>query len=94
LTYIDFVITLCDNAKERSPFWPGRPIIAHWSTPDSADFEGAEEETYDHFWQILRLIYRRIDIFCSLPFHNLDRLRLEHATKEIGKAEAEGLSRP
>jgi arsenate reductase (thioredoxin) len=81
----DFVITLCDNAKERCPFWPGQAIIAHWSTPDPADFEGTEEETYGHFWQISRLIYRRIDIFCNLPFDKLDRLRLEHETKEIGK---------
>jgi ABC-type multidrug transport system fused ATPase/permease subunit len=21
----DFVITVCDNAKERIPFWPGQP---------------------------------------------------------------------
>ena len=90
----DFVITLCDNAKERCPFWPGQPIIAHWSTPDPADFEGTEEQTYGQFWQISRLIYRRIDIFCNLPFDKLDRLRLEHATKEIGQAEAEDLTRP
>jgi arsenate reductase (thioredoxin) len=90
----DFVITLCDNAKERCPVWPGQPIIAHWSTPDPAEFEGTEEETYRHFWQISRLIYRRIDIFCNLPFGKLDRLRLEHATKEIGRADAEDLTRP
>jgi arsenate reductase (thioredoxin) len=42
----DFVITVCDNAKERCPFWPGQPIIAHWPSPDPADFVGTEEETY------------------------------------------------
>jgi arsenate reductase len=89
----DFVITLCDNAKERCPFWPGQPIIAHWSTPDPADFEGTEEATYGHFWQISRVIYRRLDIFCNLPFDKLDRLRLEHATREIGKTEAKDLMR-
>ena len=78
----DFVITLCDNAKERCPFWPGQPIIAHWSTPDPADFVGIPEDTYRHFWQISRLIYRRLEMFCDLPFEKLDRPRLEHATKE------------
>jgi arsenate reductase (thioredoxin) len=27
----DFVITVCDDAREACPVWPGRPIIAHWS---------------------------------------------------------------
>ena len=83
----DFVITVCDNAKERCPFWPGQPIIAHWPSPDPADFVGTEEETYRHFWQVSRQIHRRLEIFCSLPFDKLDRLRLEHATKEIGKTD-------
>jgi arsenate reductase (thioredoxin) len=84
-TVFDFVITLCDNANEHCPFWPGQPIIAHWPSPDPAHFKGTGEETYRHFWQVSRQIYRRIDIFCNLPFDKLDRLRLEHETKEIGK---------
>lgn len=85
----DFVITLCDSAKESCPFWPGQPIIAHWSTPDPADFVGTEEETHRHFWQTSRQIYRRLDMFCNLPFEKLDRLRLEKATKDIGKTESQ-----
>lgn len=83
----DFVITVCDDAKERCPFWPGQPIVAHWSTPDPAAFKGTEEETHHHFWLIAQQLYRRIDIFCNLPFEKLDRLRLEKATKEIGQTD-------
>jgi arsenate reductase len=25
----DFVITVCDNARETCPIWPGQPILAH-----------------------------------------------------------------
>jgi arsenate reductase len=85
----DFVITLCDDANEQCPFWPGQPIIAHWPSPDPGNFKGTDEETYKYFWQISRQIYRRIDMFSNLPFDKLDRLRLEHETKKIGSAENE-----
>jgi arsenate reductase len=85
----DFVITLCDNAKEQCPVWPGQPIIAHWPSPDPADFKGSDQEIYRQFWQVSRQIYHRLDIFCNLPFDKLDRLRLEHETKEIGKTKNE-----
>ena len=88
-TRFDFVITLCDNAKEECPVWPGQPIIAHWPSPDPAHFWGSEEKTLRHFWQVSREIYRRIDIFCNLPFDKLDRLRLEQETKAIGRIKSQ-----
>lgn len=80
----DFVITLCDNAQETCPVWPGQPIIAHWSSPDPGAFPGTEEERWRHFWQVAQQIYRRLELLASLPFEKLDALRLEAAAKEIG----------
>jgi arsenate reductase (thioredoxin) len=89
----DFVITVCDNAKEKCPVWPGQPITAHWSSPDPAEFKGSDAETYRYFWTIAHQIYRRVDLLCTLPFEKLDRLRLEYATRQIGRRETD-LSRP
>jgi len=81
----DFVITLCDNAQETCPVWPGQPIVAHWSSPDPGAFPGTEEERLRHFWQVAQQINRRLELLASLPFEKLDMLRLEAATKAIGE---------
>jgi arsenate reductase len=85
----DFVITVCDHAKEACPVWPGQPITAHWSSPDPGEFEGSEYDTYKYFWKIAHQIYRRVDLLCNLPVDKLDRLRLEYATRQIGDQEKE-----
>ena len=83
----DFVITVCDNARESCPFWPGQPIVAHWSVPDPALAVGTEEEKFHEFRKAALLLQRRIELFCSLPFEKTDRLKLTTLTREIGKQE-------
>jgi len=80
----DFVITLCDNAKESCPVWPGQPVVAHWGSADPADATGTDGQKEKVFWSVAQQIKRRLELFWSLPFDKLDRLRLEQATKEIG----------
>src|SRR4029453_5225744 len=60
----DFVITVCDNARESCPVWPGQPIIAHWGVPDPALVSGADEEKLPHFKAAARTLARRVDLFC------------------------------
>ena len=81
----DFVITVCDNARESCPFWPGQPIIAHWGVPDPALATGTDDEKFHEFKQAALILQRRIELFCSLPFEKLDRLRLEQLTRELGE---------
>jgi arsenate reductase (thioredoxin) len=62
----DWVITVCDNAKESCPVFPGRPNSLHWGLPDPADFEGPEEEHYALFQEVGEDLDCRIGLFCDL----------------------------
>jgi arsenate reductase len=84
---MDFVITLCDSARENCPVWPGQPVTAHWGSPDPAAAAGTEAEQELIFWKVAQQIRRRLELFLSLPFEKLDALRLETATREIGLKE-------
>jgi arsenate reductase len=81
----DFVITVCDNARERCPIWPGQPIVAHWGVDDPAAFVGTPEAKERFFYNVALTLYSRLQIFTSLPLRQLDRLKLEQVTKDIGK---------
>lgn len=67
----DFVITVCDNAKEVCPVWPGQPMIAHWGSPDPAAAEGSEEKEYHFFITVASQIARKVDLFCAFPDEKL-----------------------
>ena len=83
----DFVITVCDIAKESCPHWPGQPITAHWGSADPAAFEGTEEEKYRLTSQVAMQIQRRIDLFCSLPLEKMEWLKVSASVSEIGQKE-------
>jgi len=83
-TKFDFVITVCDNARESCPVWSNQTIVAHWSSPDPAAVEGSPAEKYRAFKDVASEINGRVQLFASLPFETLDRSRLIAATAEIG----------
>ncbi len=83
----DFVITVCDNAKESCPVWPGQPIIAHWSSLDPAEFEGTDEEKLKATLQVALQIKRRIELLASLPLEKMERLKLQNAMRDIGSTQ-------
>ncbi|MBK6779636.1 MAG: arsenate reductase ArsC [Gemmatimonadetes bacterium] len=80
----DFVITVCDRAREACPIFPGTPILAHWGMPDPAEVEGTEEEKRRAFQDTMVTLGRRIDLLLALPIAKLERLALEREVRGIG----------
>lgn len=58
----DYVITVCDNANQNCPIFPGETQRIHWSIDDPASVEGDEE--------------RKLAVFRSARDELRDRLRL------------------
>jgi arsenate reductase len=52
----DYVITVCDNARERCPYFPTKAEKFHYNFPDPAKFVGTEEETKAEFARVREMI--------------------------------------
>ncbi len=61
----DFIITVCDNAKERCPFFPSKAKKFHYNFPDPAKATGTEVEIKEQFKQVRQLIKEYCEKFVS-----------------------------
>ena len=50
--HFDYVITVCDQANESCPVFPGDTERIHWSFPDPAAVEGSETERLAAFRRV------------------------------------------
>jgi len=57
----DYVITVCDDANEACPFFPGAQSRLHWSFDDPSRVEGSEEERLAVFRSVRDRIRERIE---------------------------------
>lgn len=57
----DFVITVCDNAKERCPFFPTKAEKFHYNFSDPAKATGTDEEISEEF----RKVRQQIKEYCE-----------------------------
>jgi len=58
----DYVITVCDHAKERCPFFPTNAKLFHFNFPDPAKATGTEDEIMAEF----RKVRQQIKNYCQL----------------------------
>ena len=52
----DFVITVCDIAKEACPYFPTKAKKYHYNFPDPAKAKGTDEEVKEKFRAVRQLI--------------------------------------
>lgn len=56
----DYVITVCDNANEACPIFPGKTKRLHWPFEDPAGVQGTEEERGAAFRKVRDQILTKI----------------------------------
>jgi arsenate reductase len=61
----DYVITVCDNAKEHCPLFPGRARRIHWSFDDPAAAQGEWATRLAEFRRVRDLLRARLATFIS-----------------------------
>lgn len=52
----DFVITVCDHAKESCPYFPTNAVKLHYNFPDPAKATGTPEEIKEQFRTVRQMI--------------------------------------
>jgi arsenate reductase len=57
----DFVVTVCGEANEACPVFPGAKRRLHWSLPDPSAASGTEEERLEVFRSVRERIRTRIE---------------------------------
>jgi len=59
----DYIVTVCDNAKESCPVFPGNATRIHWSIDDPAAAEGSDETRLEAFRIVREQIRTRLADF-------------------------------
>lgn len=78
----DLVVTVCDNARDACPYFPGAAAQVHWGLPDPADetepaaARRAFEETYE-------ALAARVDALLALPLEGLGPAELRGQAQRV-----------
>jgi arsenate reductase (thioredoxin) len=62
----DYVVTVCDQARQACPVFPGVHESLHWGYEDPAAVEGSEERRLIAFRSTLTMMAERIQSFITL----------------------------
>ena len=85
--HFDLVITVCDNARDACPFFPGAHAQVHWGLPDPADAtDPAEART--RFADTYDALLARVRALLALPFEALQPAELGRRAQAVHEAVA------
>ena len=62
---MDLVVTVCDDAAEECPYFPGARRQEHWGFPDPSAVIGSDEERLAAFRSVRDAIAQRIEAFVA-----------------------------
>jgi len=78
----DLVITVCDNARDACPFFPGARVQVHWGLPDPAD-ETEPDAARRAFRDTFDALAARVDALLALPLERLDPAGLRERVRAV-----------
>jgi arsenate reductase len=65
-TPFDYVITVCDQARQSCPVFPGVHESLHWGYEDPAEATGSEEERLAVFRRVFTQLGERVRLFATV----------------------------
>ena len=78
----DLVITVCDNARDACPFFPGAGAQVHWGLSDPAD-EPEPDRARRAFRETYAALDSRLDALLALPLERLDARELAERAQSV-----------
>jgi arsenate reductase len=64
--HFDYIVTVCDNARDECPVFPGDGKRIHWSLEDPAAVQGSESDRLAAFRRIRDELRERVRAFFAL----------------------------
>ncbi len=81
----DFVITVCERAKEQCPAIPGTPVYADWGVEDPTIIDD-EARRWFAFRRTVQQLARRIDLMLAVSMEKLARQAQDDELRGIGRS--------
>ena len=78
----DLVVTVCDNARDACPWFPGAAAQVHWGLPDPAD-EATPEAARRAFAATYDALAARVDAVLALPLASMDAATLRERAQAV-----------